>query len=200
MMKIIQYLVIVGWLITASNAKAEDGDYAAIRSLFAESGLMHCEITSSYNVHVEDGKALVNRLADADKVGDTLNLIYYYDPLVEFVDWVLQFKLFGLDDEALVNIHVEKEWFREYYRSSGVFAFKAPDPTSNRISLSNNYISVAQYDKRLLLERYYKGDWHGTLTLFYSNLTSAIKTLDCRPIEDSISQIVDDMKINFKAK
>ena len=199
MMKIIQYLVIVGWLITASSAKAEDGDYAAIRSLFAESGLMHCEITSSYNVHVEDGKALVNRLADADKVGDTLNLIYYYD-YSEPLGYILQFKLFGLDDEALVNIHVEKEWFREYNRSSGVFIFKAPDPISNRISLSNNYIYVAASGKRLMLERYYKGDWHGTLTLFKTNLISAIKTLDCRPIDDSISQIVDDMKINFRAK
>ena len=198
MMKIIQYLVIVGWLITASSAKAEDGDYAAIRSLFAESGLMHCEITSSYNVHVEDGKALVNRLADADKVGDTLNLIYYYDPLVEFVGWVLQFKLFGLDDEALVNIHVEKEWFREYYRSSGVFAFKAPDPTSNRISLSNNYISVASYDKRLLLERYYKGDWYGLGYISENGVSSQMYTIDCRSIEDNIDTIYNLIKKMFK--
>ena len=198
MMKIIQYLVIVGWLITASSAKAEDGDYAAIRSLFAESGLMHCEITSSYNALVKDGKALVNRLADENKVGDTLNLIYYYD-YSEPLGYILQFKLFGLDDEALVNIHVEKEWFREYYRSSGVFAFKAPDPTSNRISLSNNYISVAQYDKRLLLERYYKGDWHGIGTLENSDsLASQIYTFDCRPIVDNIDAIFNLMKKMFK--
>ena len=199
MMKIIQYLVIVGWLITASSAKAEDGDYAVIRSIFAESGLMHCEITSSYNALVKDGKALVNRLADENKVGDTLNLIYYYD-YSEPLGYILQFKLFGLDDEALVNIHVEKEWFKEYYGAAGLFKFRAPYPISNRISLSNNYISVGSSDEVLQLERYYKGDWHGTLTLFKTNLISAIKTLDCRPIDDSISQIVDDMKINFKAK
>ena len=198
MMKIIQYLVIVGWLITASSAKAEYSNYAAIRSVFAESGLMHCEITSRYNVHVEDGNALVNRLADADKVGETLNLIYYYD-YSEPTGFILQFKLFGVDDEALVNIHVEKEWFREYYGSAGLFKFNAPYPISNAISLSNNYISVEGSGQKLELERYYKGDWHGTLTL-EGNLISAIKTLDCRPIDDSISQIIDDMSMNFRAK
>ena len=49
MMKIIQYVVIVGWLITASSAIAEDGDDEVIRSLFTEKRItLECKLPQYY--------------------------------------------------------------------------------------------------------------------------------------------------------
>ncbi|NOD46386.1 hypothetical protein GS624_03585 [Ruegeria sp. HKCCD5849] len=170
-------------------------------SLYAEepAGTMSCTATQNQVIASEEGKAKIyNGIKDEFKVGDTLKINYTFsekratlrisDASKDRPDDLLS--IFSVD-----NFNIEKGeaepveyWYDEEFRSGGVRSkmFK-----SEFIIFSGDRITAESLGVRLILERYYKNDWHGIVRRdMFPRLGYQIYTMDCRTEVDAIDDVI----------
>ena len=69
------------------------------------------------------------------------------------------------------------------------------------VSFAPDKIWVQAQGTEIKLRRYYKGDWHGTLSISPPfELALQIVTLDCRTTEDAIDEAIASFQMKALAK
>jgi len=170
------------------------------------SGSMDCKVKTNYIITMVDGMPeKYSGYSDHFEVGDPLLLEYLFS---KKSGWIR----FGIMDNVRPDVTgsmvmarnvMSREDFKYFTGTAGGDGAAYTNKFGSLWFGSESIRLVSTYyngpDARLVMKRYYKGDWHGIGTLENSDsLASQTYTFDCRPIVDNIDTIFNLMKKMFK--
>ncbi|MCZ0812626.1 MAG: hypothetical protein ACQEVT_08345 [Pseudomonadota bacterium] len=152
-------------------------------------GGMACKITSEATVISNEGKPVEGQVFSDGVLPDSTIQLKYRETRLGF------------------SVNLEGAYGEHLMYAGYLYEFPdrlSPSITSKEINFTSSYTHVSFDPERirvgaqaheLYLERYYKGDWHGTLSRSYmfdreGGLAAQIATLDCRTTLDAIDDVI----------
>lgn len=152
-------------------------------------GTFSCKVKRVIVIQMEDGtpKEYSGYSGEIQK-GHTLYLDYFYSPSIN------SFRMKGRSNDARVPFSLSGEFGKKELKNQfpGTYWVVNSDGVTQS-TLSEDYIFGDGVLQKLNLKRYFKNDWHGTLTsASYDN--AGIVTLDCRHPINKMDMVFDRLK------
>jgi len=152
-------------------------------------GEMICTVKSNYVVSISEGKPeFYSGIEGSFAKGDSLIFKFFTDSLPGFVQIKLLYK-----DKVLASRQISNSKY-----SSDKIELKSNGFTYGSrfrsISFFSDYILLRNGMREFRIERYYKGDWSGIISNWFSpdngGIGETIATLDCRQSSDRVDDFV----------
>ncbi len=152
-------------------------------------GEMICKVKSNYVVEISEGKTeTYSGIEDSFSEGDSLVFKFFSNDALRGAEIKLLYK-----DSNLVSNYI----------SSSKYSQRKIELKDNGFSYGSSFRSVSIYSDYILLrsgvsefriERYYKSDWSGIFSNWFSpsggGMGEVIATLDCRQSSDKVDEFI----------